>query len=73
VTGRKGRGRGGEGKGWKKSGREMEGLLIRGGRGGENGDGGSSRLLRFPGSRAGRIVTGCDTNECHYSWFHVCS
>jgi len=25
------------------------------------------QLLRFPpGSSAARIVTGCDTNECHY-------
>ena len=46
---------GGEGKGWKGMGREMEGLLIRGG---EKGEGGSSRLLRSPpGPRGARIVT----------------
>jgi len=34
LRGGRGReGRGGEGKGWKESGREMEGLLVRGGMG----------------------------------------
>ena len=45
----------------------MEGLFIRGGRGGKKGEGGSpSYYGSSPGSRAGRIVTGCETNECHY-------
>jgi len=61
-----GRGRGGEGKGLKESGREMEGLLIRGERGGEKGKGGSPGYYGSPESRAARIATGCDTNECHY-------
>ena len=67
TEGKGGKGRGEEGKGWKESGREMEGLLIRGGRGGEKRRGRVPLLLRFPpGSRAARIVTVCDTNECHY-------
>jgi len=37
------------------------------GRGGEKGRWRVPRLLRMPpGSMAARIVTGCDTNECHY-------
>jgi len=34
----------------------MEGLLIRGGREGEKGDGGSPGYYGFPGSRAARII-----------------
>jgi len=67
TEGKGGKGRGEEGKGWKESGREMEGLLIRGGRGWGKGRGRVPLILGFPpGSMAGRIVTGCDTNECHY-------
>jgi len=45
----------------------MELLLIRGGRGGEKGRGRVPPVITVsPGSRAARIVTGCDSNECHY-------
>ena len=44
----------------------MEDLLIRGGREMKKGEGGSPGYYGSPRSRAGRIVTGCDINECHY-------
>jgi len=57
-------------EGREKDGRRVEekwraSLKEEGGKG-EKGDGGSPGYYAPPGSRAARIVTGCDTNECHY-------
>ena len=69
-----GKGRGGERKGWKESGREMEGLLIRGGRGGEKRRGRVPLLLWFPLDLGlleySLVVTVMNVTT---SWSHVCS